>query len=162
MQTVPPLQRSDLPPSAVDFHVSGIIEWLLQHAEAGPAASEAAQALNSEPAAALKTAMWRLSSSTNAKQLLGGQVRPCQVREGLRLGIGACMCTWQDAAAAIGLITALWSTCALLVPRQRLEQGQAPCCTADEAMLEKVCSVSALQNLAGTKSLMRWMNIADH
>ena len=84
VQTVPPLQRSDLPPSAVDFHVSGIIEWLLQHAAVGPAASQAAQALNTEPTAALKTTMWRHSSSTNTKQLLGGQVGPCQACAGLQ------------------------------------------------------------------------------
>ena len=74
MQTVPALQRSDLPPSAVDFHVSGIIEWLLQHADVGPAASTAADALRMDPAAALKRAMWRHSSSTTTKRLLRGQV----------------------------------------------------------------------------------------
>ena len=74
MQTVPALQRADVPPSAVDFHVSSIIDWLLQHAQAGPAAARAGEALGMDRADALKKAMWRFSSSTSTKTMLTGQV----------------------------------------------------------------------------------------
>ena len=71
VQDVGPLQHSDVPPAAVDFHVSSIVQALLQQpaiAEAATRAAAAGAASNSE--SALQRAMWRFRSSTNRKQRL--------------------------------------------------------------------------------------------
>ena len=43
MQRVGPMRRSDIPHSAVDFHVSNIVEELLQHEPVQAAAQDAAK-----------------------------------------------------------------------------------------------------------------------
>ena len=77
IQDVPALQRADVPLSAVDFHVSNVIDWLAQHSTVGPAARQAAEACSCEPEAALKKAMWRCSSSLNSKRCVQPQVWTC-------------------------------------------------------------------------------------
>ncbi len=61
----PRLLLADFPPSAVDFHVSDIVEAVL--AQRAAAQQPAALAASAEE---LKEAMWRLRSSVNARALL--------------------------------------------------------------------------------------------
>ena len=66
------LKRGDIPLSAIDFHVSSIVEELMQK----PAISAAAQAVAAQrngvdPHDALRRAMWLFRSSLNTKQELG-------------------------------------------------------------------------------------------
>lgn len=95
------LQAQDIPLSAIDFHVSSITDWLLQHSTVGPAARQAGEACSFEPETAIKKvhtsllqrlggqpwqlterasgaqAMWRCSSSLNTKRQLEPQVTCC-------------------------------------------------------------------------------------
>ncbi|PNH10384.1 hypothetical protein TSOC_002885 [Tetrabaena socialis] len=71
--SVGPLRRSDVPLSAVDFHVSDVVPQLLARPEvqAAAAASGARGGAEEEQAEeALKSAMWLFRSSTNPKCLL--------------------------------------------------------------------------------------------
>ena len=63
------LQRGDIPTSAVDFHVSSIVQGLLQQPAIAQAATEAAGAGAGDNAEhVLQRAMWRCRSSVNRKQ----------------------------------------------------------------------------------------------
>lgn len=64
------LKPEDVPPAAVDFHISSILEGLLSDANILAAARVAAAKAGSEPAAALKSAMWHFSGSCNHRSLL--------------------------------------------------------------------------------------------
>ena len=64
------LKPEDVPPAAVDFHISSILEGLLSDANILAAARVAAAKVGSEPAGALKSAMWHFSGSCNHRSLL--------------------------------------------------------------------------------------------
>ena len=59
------LKPDDIPAAAVDFHISSIIEDLLCKANILAAATKVAAKTGCDPAAALKSAMWRFSGSCN-------------------------------------------------------------------------------------------------
>ena len=58
----------------VDFHISRVIDWLLEHSVVGPAARRTAEAYSLEPEVAVKRAMWKFSSSRNTKHAVEQQV----------------------------------------------------------------------------------------
>lgn len=64
------LKPEDIPPAAVDFHISSIIEGLLADRTVQSAASAAAAQIGGDPAGALKSAMWQFSGSSNHRRLL--------------------------------------------------------------------------------------------
>jgi len=64
------LKPDDIPPAAVDFHISSIIEGLLVNPNILSAATAAAAKLGGDPAGALKSAMWNFSGSCNHRALL--------------------------------------------------------------------------------------------
>ena len=64
------LKPDDVPVAAVDFHISSILEGLLSDANMLGAARKAAVKVGSEPAGALKSAMWHFSGSCNHRSLL--------------------------------------------------------------------------------------------
>lgn len=70
VQSIGPMQRSDVPTAAVDFHVSSIIPALLQDSAVMQAAASCVSAGEaSDPESALQKAMWRHRSSINHKQV---------------------------------------------------------------------------------------------
>ena len=73
---MPALQRQDVPCSAIDFHTSNVLDWLLEHSAVGPAARHVAERCDCAPEAALKKAMWRHSSRLNSKRCIEPQVLP--------------------------------------------------------------------------------------
>ncbi len=64
------LKPDDVPAAAVDFHISNIVEDLLGKPHVLAAATQAAAKLGTEPAAALKSAMWHFSGSCNHRSML--------------------------------------------------------------------------------------------
>ena len=77
------LKPEDVPPAAVDFHISSILEGLLSDANILAAARVAAAKVGSEPAGALKSAMWHFSGSCNHRSLL----QVCQLADAWMLQI---------------------------------------------------------------------------
>lgn len=71
------LKPDDIPAAAVDFHISSIIEDLLGKPNILTAASKAAAKTGSDPAAALKSAMWHFSGSCNHRSQLQVPPSPC-------------------------------------------------------------------------------------
>ena len=91
-----PLKRGDIPLSAIDFHISSIVEELLQK----PAISAAAHAVaarsgHSDPNDCLRRAMWLFRSSLSSKNELGAdeKVRDDSERQALHA-------LWQASHAA--------------------------------------------------------------
>lgn len=71
VSSVAAVQRNDIPLSAVDFHVSSIVQSLLQQQAVAQAASDAAAAgAGTNAETVLQRAMWRFRSSLNRKQHL--------------------------------------------------------------------------------------------
>lgn len=69
-----PMKRGDIPLSAIDFHISSIIEELMQKPTVSAAAQAvAAQCAGIDPHDALKRAMWLFRSSSNTKRELGSE-----------------------------------------------------------------------------------------
>lgn len=78
----PPLRRGDIPLSAVDFHISSIVEELMQVPTILAAAgSAAAQTGNSDSNDSLRRAMWLFRSGLNSKKQLGTAVESTDSQE---------------------------------------------------------------------------------
>ncbi|CAK0782015.1 hypothetical protein CVIRNUC_005529 [Coccomyxa viridis] len=92
------LKPEDVPPAAVDFHISSILEGLLSDANILAAARVAAAKAGSEPAAALKSAMWHFSGSCNHRSLL--QERSREDQEGHRQRLQHLQPLWEAAGHA--------------------------------------------------------------
>ena len=73
-----PLRYGDIPLSAVDFHISSIIEELLQRPQILEAAEGLAVSQAQDAAGLLKRAMWLFRSGLNNKKLVSvsGCVQP--------------------------------------------------------------------------------------
>ncbi len=72
------LKPDDIPAAAVDFHISSIIEELLGKPHVLAAVTKAAAKLGTDPAAALKSAMWHFSGRCNHRSMLQVLLLPCQ------------------------------------------------------------------------------------
>lgn len=99
-----PVQPEDIPVAAVDFHCSDIVESLLADEglagdavrEAARAAVEAAPERLKSPEEAIRRAMWRFSSSTNARMPMWEPPSPAGDDVALQQ---ASSCAWRSRCA---------------------------------------------------------------
>ncbi|CAL5221155.1 g3294 [Coccomyxa viridis] len=92
------LKPDDVPAAAVDFHISNIVEDLLGKPHVLAAATQAAAKLGTEPAAALKSAMWHFSGSCNHRSMLQGCSE--DQRENVAARMGGLKPLWEAAQPA--------------------------------------------------------------
>lgn len=81
-----PLKNGDIPLSAVDFHISSIVEELMQKPAVSAAAQMVAQHDQRDANYSLQRAMWLFRSSLNTKKELGegGKVQQDIERQALQ------------------------------------------------------------------------------